>query len=54
MQVLFNSKFLNHNVDSVVEGVYRIKQSQNKYEDMERNGKDLLEIFCCIRSWMPH
>ncbi|MCD4730576.1 MAG: hypothetical protein K8R74_08250 [Bacteroidales bacterium] len=44
MKVLFNSKFLNHNVDSEAEGAYRIEQFPNKYEDRDRNGEEYLTL----------
>ena len=44
MKVLFNSKFLNHNVDSEAEGAYRIEQFPNKYENRDRNGEEYITL----------
>ncbi|MCD4683795.1 MAG: histone deacetylase [Bacteroidales bacterium] len=44
MKVLFNSKFLDHNVDSEAEGAYRIEQFPGKYEDRDRNGEEYITL----------
>ena len=44
MKVLFNSKFLNHNVDSEAEGAYRIEQFPKTYEDRDRNGEEYITL----------
>ncbi len=44
MKVLFNSKFLNHNVDSDAEGAYRIEQFPKKYKDRDRNGEEYITL----------
>ncbi len=44
MKVLFNSKFLYHNVDSEAEGAYRIEQFPGKYEDRDRNGEEYITL----------
>lgn len=44
MKVLFNSKFLKHNVDSSAEGSYRIKDFKGKYREVERNGEQFISL----------
>jgi len=44
MKVLFNSKFIDHNVDSEAEGAYRIEQFPGKYEDRDRNGEEYITL----------
>ena len=44
MKVLFNKKFLNHNIGSNAEGDYRIKSFLNKYKDTEKNGEEYFTL----------
>ncbi len=44
MKVLFNSKFLNHNVDSSAEGSYRIQAFPGKYENSDANGEEFITL----------
>jgi acetoin utilization deacetylase AcuC-like enzyme len=44
MKVLFNKKFLKHNVASDAEGAYRIEQFPNNYEDRDRNGEEYITL----------
>ena len=44
MKVLFNSKFLNHNVDSHAEGSYRIRAFSDKYEDIDSDGEEFISL----------
>jgi acetoin utilization deacetylase AcuC-like enzyme len=44
MDILFNSKFLNHNTGSFAEGPYRIEAFQSKVEDVDSNGEPYLSL----------
>ncbi len=44
MDILFNSKFLNHNPDSFGEGPYRIKDFEGKVPEMEYNGEEHITL----------
>jgi acetoin utilization deacetylase AcuC-like enzyme len=39
MKALFNSKFINHNINSEVEGSYRIKQFPGEFEEVDADGE---------------
>ena len=44
MDILFNSKFLNHNPGSYAEGPYRIEDFVSKTRDVDRNGEELITL----------
>lgn len=44
MKILFNSKFLLHNKFSTAEGSYRIDKFGAKYEDIDYNGVDYIDL----------
>jgi acetoin utilization deacetylase AcuC-like enzyme len=44
MKVLFNKKFLNHNMNSEEEGAYRIKDFKDLYENVEINGEEFITL----------
>jgi len=44
MNILFNSKFLNHNQNSEAEGSYRIAQFPNKYKNTDANGEEFITL----------
>lgn len=44
MKVLFNSKFLNHNVHSDAEGSYRLKGFAELFEDMDSDGVEYITL----------
>jgi acetoin utilization deacetylase AcuC-like enzyme len=44
MKVLFNKIFLDHNVNSDVEGAYRISEFADQYENTTRNGEDYIKL----------
>lgn len=44
MNILFNSKFSEHNQGSEAEGAYRIKQFPGKYEDSDFNGESFITL----------
>ncbi len=44
MRILFNKKFLNHNVDSPVEGSYRIADFPNFFEDENADGEKYISL----------
>jgi acetoin utilization deacetylase AcuC-like enzyme len=44
MRVLFNKKFLNHNIDSPIEGVYRIAHFPEYYEDEDTDGEAYIKL----------
>jgi len=44
MNILFNSKFLNHNHNSEAEGSYRIEQFPGKYKNTEANGEEYISL----------
>ena len=44
MKVLFNKKFLNHNVSSDAEGAYRIAEFPEHFEDVDNNGEEFITL----------
>ncbi|MEZ5082016.1 MAG: hypothetical protein R2750_00960 [Bacteroidales bacterium] len=44
MRVLFNKKFLNHNIDSLAEGHYRIANFPGFYEDENADGERFMSL----------
>jgi acetoin utilization deacetylase AcuC-like enzyme len=44
MRVLFNKKFLQHNVNSDAEGSYRIKSFPEHHEDEDCNGEEFITL----------
>lgn len=44
MNILFNSKFLNHNQNSEAEGSYRIEQFPEKYVNTDANGEEYISL----------
>lgn len=44
MRVLFNSKFLKHNIGSQAEGAYRIKTFPDHYADEDCNGEQFISL----------
>lgn len=44
MKVLFNSKFLEHNSDSLVEGRYRIEGFASSVEEVDRSGEEFITL----------
>jgi len=44
MNILFNSKFLEHNKESEAEGAYRIRQFHDKYENADSNGESFINL----------
>jgi acetoin utilization deacetylase AcuC-like enzyme len=44
MKILFNSKFLQHNSDSLVEGSYRIKEFSSSVDEVDSNGEELITL----------
>ena len=44
MNILFNSKFLDHNQNSEAEGSYRIEQFPDKYINTDANGEEYISI----------
>ena len=44
MRILFNRKFLKHNVASQAEGAYRLARFQDEYEDEECNGEKFITL----------
>jgi acetoin utilization deacetylase AcuC-like enzyme len=44
MKVLFNSKFLQHNSDSLVEGRYRIAGFTSSVEEVDNNGEEFITL----------
>ncbi len=44
MDILFNSKFLNHNEQSTDEGSYRIKAFPEKFQDTNADGEEHIEL----------
>jgi acetoin utilization deacetylase AcuC-like enzyme len=44
MRVLFNKKFLAHNVHSEAEGAYRIKPFSTQFEDEDFNGEEFITL----------
>ena len=44
MKVLFNKKFLKHNVNSDAEGAYRIKDFPEHFEDTDFNGEEYITL----------
>jgi acetoin utilization deacetylase AcuC-like enzyme len=44
MEILFNSKFLNHNPGSHPEGPYRIDGFQSKVQEVDRNGEAFITL----------
>lgn len=44
MKILFNSKFLKHNVNSTEEGAYRIKSFRENYEDCDADGEEYINL----------
>ena len=44
MKILFNSKFLQHNSDSLVEGSYRIKEFSSSVDEVDSNGEEFITL----------
>ena len=44
MKVLFNKKFLNHNVNSDAEGAYRIAEFPAHFQDVDSNGEEFITL----------
>jgi acetoin utilization deacetylase AcuC-like enzyme len=44
MKVLFNSKFLLHNADSLAEGTYRINEFTSSVEEVDSNGEEYITL----------
>lgn len=44
MKVLFNKKFLNHNVNSDAEGAYRLSEFPTHFQDIDRNGEEFIPL----------
>jgi len=44
MDILFNCKFLNHNIGSFAEGPYRIEAFRSKVEEVDSNGEPYLSL----------
>ena len=44
MKILFNSKFLQHNSDSFVEGSYRIEGFSSSIDEVDRNGEEFITL----------
>jgi len=44
MKILFNKKFLNHNVDSDAEGAYRLAEFPEHFQDVDRNGEEFIAL----------
>ena len=44
MEILFNSKFLNHNPGSFAEGPYRIEAFQSQVREVDRNGEAFITL----------
>ena len=44
MRVLFNKKFLNHNVSSEAEGAYRIEKFPEYFDDEDVNGEAFITL----------
>ena len=44
MKVLFNKKFLNHNVNSEAEGSYRIEAFPKEFSDVDANGEEFITL----------
>lgn len=44
MKILFNSKFLQHNADSLAEGPYRIREFASSLEEVDSNGEEFITL----------
>ena len=44
MKILFNSKFLQHNSDSFVEGSYRIEGFSSSVDEVDSNGEEFITL----------
>jgi len=44
MKILFNSKFLQHNSDSLVEGRYRIEGFTSSGDEVDSNGEEFITL----------
>ena len=44
MEILFNSKFLNHNPGSYADGPYRIEAFVSRVRDVDRNGEEFVTL----------
>jgi len=44
MKILFNSKFLRHNSDSLVEGQYRIQEFASSVDEVDSNGEEFITL----------
>ena len=44
MKILFNSKFLQHNSDSLVEGRYRIEGFTSSIDEVDSNGEEFITL----------
>ncbi len=44
MKILFNKKFLNHNVNSEAEGAYRIAEFPKNFQDVDSNGEKYITL----------
>ena len=44
MKILFNSKSLQHNSDSLVEGRYRIEGFTSSIEEVDSNGEEFITL----------
>lgn len=44
MEILFNSKFLNHNSGSYAEGPYRIEGFQSQVQEVDKNGEAYVSL----------
>ncbi len=44
MNILFNSKFLNHNEQSSEEGAYRIESFSKNFKDSDANGEEYITL----------
>ena len=44
MKILFNSKFLQHNSDSLAEGRYRIEEFASSVEEVDRDGEEFITL----------
>jgi acetoin utilization deacetylase AcuC-like enzyme len=44
MEILFNSKFLNHNLGNFAEGPYRIEAFQSQVKEVDYNGEEYITL----------
>ena len=44
MDILFNSKFLNHNRGSYAEGPYRIQAFRSQVQEVDKNGEEYFSL----------